>query len=74
MNNQNSSIPNKPEPKKWKLFISKTWSIILGISGLVIIMLIIGGGALLASHVWNPSWNPFGQHQDKGIKDKIFKK
>lgn len=60
-----------PSIKKNK---SKVISSILGISGLVIVLGIIVGGALLASHVWNPKWNPFKQNVDKGLKEKIFKK
>ena len=70
MNNQNNGNLNKPEPKK----SNKTLSIIFGILGLVIVLLIIGVGAMLASHAWNPSWNPFEQYKDKGLKEKIFKK
>ena len=54
-------------PKK-----SKMLSIALGSIGLFLVMSIIFLGALLASHTWNPSWNPFKQAPDKGIQ-KIFK-
>jgi len=47
---------------------------ILGILGLVVVLSIIGGGALLAGHVWNPSWNPFKPSEGNIIKEKIFKK
>lgn len=73
MQNQNNNII-KPEPKKWKMVINKTLQRILGILGIVIVVLIILLGALLASHTWNPSWNPFGEKVDKGIRDKIFNK
>ena len=62
-----SGIP--PAGKKSNLL-----SIILGVAGLIIISAIITGGALLASHAWNPYWNPFRQKEDQGLKEKIFKK
>lgn len=54
---------------------NKLLSVILGILGLVLVLLIIGVGALLAGHVWNPKWNPFKQapNTDKMIRDKIIK-
>jgi hypothetical protein len=63
-----SPIHNSPDPKK-----SNVLSIVLGITGVFLVILIIGIGALLASHTWNPSWNPFKKAPDWGIQ-KIFKK
>ena len=49
------------ENKKSKTFWGRTISITIGVLGIVIVLVIIGGGALLAGHVWNPKWNPFKQ-------------
>ncbi|OGZ73744.1 MAG: hypothetical protein A2908_02920 [Candidatus Staskawiczbacteria bacterium RIFCSPLOWO2_01_FULL_38_12b] len=60
MEEKNSKpIQGQAEPKKNRVLFSNIISKILGISGVVLVILIIGLGALLAGHVWNPSWNPF---------------
>jgi len=53
---------------------SKITSFILGIVGLLLVVLIIGIGALLASHEWNPPWNPFKKvsASDTTIREKIL--
>ena len=56
------------QPKKGKLVLGK----ILAVAGVLLVLCIIIGGALLASHVINPSWNPFKQNPDKGIRDKVI--
>ncbi len=56
-----------------KGFRSKVVSIMLASAGVIIVLLLIGVGALLAGHVWNPTWNPFKQNSDKIIRDKIIK-
>ena len=61
-------VKNKPKNPKGKIL-----SLVLGVIGLFLVISIMGVGALLASHTWNPSWNPFGENPDKGIR-KIFKK
>ena len=73
MENQNNQNINQPELKKAKAWLHKTLPKIFGALGLVIIASIICGGALLASHVWNPSWNPFKKQSntDKIIREKI---
>lgn len=53
---------------------SKLLSLIITSIGLIIITLLILGGALLAGHVWNPKWNPFKQTSDKVMIKNIFKK
>lgn len=76
MDIQNNNVPIKPVLKKTKAVLSKTLQMVLGISGLIIVLCIIAGGALLASHTWNPGWNPFKQptHTDQVIKQKIMDK
>ncbi len=58
-----------------KMFKHKLLSWILGALGLLVVLAIIGLGALLASHTWNPSWNPFKQpsNSDKIIREKFLK-
>lgn len=67
-------------PPKGKGFKGKVLPIILTSTGLAIVLLLIGVGALLASHTWDPSWNPFKKPNPekvisvKAIGQKIFKK
>ncbi len=58
-------VPKKP---------NKVISVILAVLGLVIVILLIGGGAALAGHAWNPKWNPFKptSNSDKIIRAKIL--
>lgn len=68
MEEKNSkSTQSQVEPKKNRVFFSNIMSRILGISGVVLVILIIGLGALLAGHAWNPSWNPFVKSQSQAI-------
>ncbi|OGZ62934.1 MAG: hypothetical protein A2639_01435 [Candidatus Staskawiczbacteria bacterium RIFCSPHIGHO2_01_FULL_34_27] len=39
----------------------KVLSIIIASLGLILILLLIIGGAALAGKVWNPLWNPFNR-------------
>ena len=48
-----------------KGFTAKILSIIGAIVGLIVIISLIIGGALLASQKWNPTWNPFRPKTDK---------
>ncbi|MFI5205873.1 MAG: hypothetical protein ACHQVK_02940 [Candidatus Paceibacterales bacterium] len=73
MPENNLSTSNTPPPKKTKVFFGRMLSWTLGIAGIVVVVLIIGLGARLAGHVWNPKWNPFHQtsNSDKIIREKI---
>ena len=53
---------------------SKAMSLFLGMTGVIVMLVIICVGALLAGHIWNPSWNPFKQinNSDKVVRDKIL--
>jgi hypothetical protein len=56
------ALPDQPEEKKIKTSSNNTLSIVLGVLGLFLVIAIIGFGALLAGHVWDPVWNPFRHH------------
>jgi hypothetical protein len=43
------------------------WSWITASVGIVVIMILIGGGALLAGRVWDPLWNPLRPNPNKVI-------
>jgi hypothetical protein len=73
--NRNNQVAPKLGAKNQKIFWGKIVSITLGVLGLVVVLAIIGGGAMLAGHVWNPAWNPFKPSPtDTMIKQKYFKK
>ena len=38
---------------------SKTISLIIALVGLLIVLAIVLGGAMLAGRAWDPKWNPF---------------
>lgn len=62
-----SDLPPLPPATRPRAFVRKLWSVILGISGLLVVSLLIGGGAILAGRVWDPEWNPFRPSADKMI-------
>ncbi len=67
-------LTNNNQSEKSKIIFNKIVSLILGFLGIVVMIIIIGGGALLAGHFWNPPWNPFYQtvNSDKIIREKIL--
>ncbi len=44
---------------------NKLISLIIAIIGLVVVILLMLGGAALAGRVWDPPWNPFRQNPKK---------
>ncbi|MSU60589.1 MAG: hypothetical protein EXS52_01585 [Candidatus Staskawiczbacteria bacterium] len=46
-----------------KTLINKFIPSIINVTGLVVVILLIIGGALLAGKKWNPKWDPFEQKE-----------
>ncbi len=61
---QNPPMNTTPPGKNLK---SNLISWIAGVAGLVVVLVLIGGGALLAGRVWDPLWNPLRPNPDKVI-------
>lgn len=49
-----------------RIFKGKIFSITVTILGLIIIISLVIGGALLSSKKWDPNWNPFRQKINQG--------
>ena len=80
MEEKNNIPAGATEPGKTKIFLNKIMPRILPITGIVLVVSIIGLGAILAGHVWDPSWSPFKKQPShkainvETIEAKIFKK
>lgn len=57
---------NKPNNSNRKMI-----SIISSVAGLIIVSLLIIGGALLSSKRWDPRWNPFRANPDNSTVEQI---
>ncbi len=66
-------IVNNPLVKKGKSFYNQVIPFVLGFVGLLVVILIIGLGALLAGRRWDPYWNPFKPHLHHSIQYHNFK-
>jgi len=64
-------LQDNKEIKKNKVIFAKIISITLGVAGLVLVLLIIGVGALLAGRVWDPKWNPFKPPKERTTQNNI---
>ena len=60
-----NNINNQKNDKPRRVLIGRALSIIIAVIGLIIIISIVIGGALLASKRWDPKWNPFRQKDPK---------
>ncbi len=68
----NTNTPKQNNPKS-NTFLGKVLYIIGTSAGLVVVLLVIGGGATLAGRVWDPEWNPFRPNPDKVISQAFLK-
>ncbi len=62
-----NNLPNAQDPLIKKNLKSNLISWIAASAGLLVVVLLIGGGAMLAGRVWDPLWNPLRPNPNKVI-------
>lgn len=65
--NQDNQTSGGFSPSPHKNITSRVRALVVASAGLILVLLLIGGGAILAGRVWDPLWNPFRPNPTKTI-------